>query len=188
MSRRTLRIVLWGVLLVLGLVFVWVAPRVRAGDTDENRARVEQMYADYREDSFSELPDLTVAEARSVADSLAATASPDDDVIWLDVRDARERRISGLPDAIDQQTFVRNREDWADRPVVVYCTVGYRSGLSARELRRKGVEAWNLAGGILAWAHEGGRVLDGRTGEPTRRVHVYGWRWNLLPEGWKAVW
>ncbi|HKK72026.1 MAG TPA: rhodanese-like domain-containing protein [Candidatus Krumholzibacteria bacterium] len=188
MSRRYLRIAAWGVLLVLGLLFVWVAPRVRAGDSETNRARVERMYADYREDSFAELPDLSVDEARARADSLAANEDDADDLVWLDVRDARERRISRLPDAVDRETFARHRDEWSDRPVVVYCTVGYRSGLAARELRRQGIEAWNLAGGILAWAHEGGPVLDGRTGRPTQRVHVYGWRWNLLPEGWKAVW
>lgn len=158
------------------------------GDADDTRSRVDRMYADYKENSFSEIPDLEIAEAVDFADSLEATASTDDDVVWLDVRDPRERRISVLPGAIDRETYEDRRQDLEGRPVIVYCTIGYRSGLTARDLRRQGIEAHNLAGGILAWAHEGGDVVDGRTGAPTRRVHVYGWRWNLLPDGWQGVW
>ena len=51
-----------------------------------------------------------------------------------------------------------------------------------------GVRAYNLAGGILAWVQAGGPVVDGRTGTPTRRVHVYGRKWNLLQPGWEGIW
>lgn len=158
-----------------------------AGDGD-NAARVAQMYEDYRERSFASIPDLEVERAVAYADSLEATDAAADDVVWIDVRDPRERRISTIPGAIDRSTYEERRDDLEGRPVIVFCTVGYRSGLAARDLRRQGVEAHNLAGGILAWAHADRTVVDGRTGEPTRRVHVFGWRWNLLPEGWKAVW
>ena len=170
------------VALALALTVVsGVGHQVRAGGA-ETRERVHRMYEEYRERSFAELPDVGVAEALAFADTNAA------EVVWLDVRDAREQRVSVLPGAVDRKTYREHREEWKDRPVIVYCTVGYRSGLAARDLRRQGIDAHNLAGGILAWVHEGGEVLDGRTGEPTRRVHVYGWRWNLLPDGWTAVW
>ena len=187
MSARS-RWIAGATFLVVALaVLPLVAPSIaRSGDDDA--VRVERMYQDYKERSFAELPDVEVARAAALADSLAATDATADDVVWLDVRDARERRISVLPGAIDRETYEDRREELAGRPVIVYCTVGYRSGLAARDLRRQGVDAHNLAGGILAWAHADGEVLDGRTGEPTRRVHVYGWRWNLLPDGWKAVW
>ena len=45
-----------------------------------------------------------------------------------------------------------------------------------------------LVGGLLGWAHAGGEVVDPGTLEPTRRIHVYGRRWNLLPAGWSGVW
>jgi sodium/bile acid cotransporter 7 len=44
----------------------------------------------------------------------------------------------------------------------------------------------NLRGGLLAWVHAGGKVYDAN-GE-TRRIHVYGRKWNLAPNGYDAVW
>jgi sodium/bile acid cotransporter 7 len=45
---------------------------------------------------------------------------------------------------------------------------------------------YNLRGGILAWVHDGGTVYD-QNGE-TRRIHVYGRKWNLAPNSYQAVW
>jgi rhodanese-related sulfurtransferase len=54
-----------------------------------------------------------------------------------------------------------------DAPVVFYCRVGGRSAMATEAFRASGYEAYNLAGGILAWvaaglpiAPEGGRVSD----------------------------
>lgn len=53
------------------------------------------------------------------------------------------------------------------RPVVFGCRVGARSALATRAFRRAGWDAYNLEGGMLAWADrglplapEGGRVAD----------------------------
>ena len=66
--------------------------------------------------------------------------------------------------------------------VVIFCTAGYRSGVAAKQLQaqRPALRARNLEGGILAWVHAGGDVVD-EEGKPTTRVHVYGSTWNLLP-------
>ena len=64
-------------------------------------------------------------------------------------------------------------------------SVGYRSGSEAARLRRDGLDARNLRGGILEWCHAGQPVVN--AGGPTRRVHVYGARWNFLPEGYEPV-
>jgi len=71
--------------------------------------------------------------------------------------------------------------------VVTYCTIGARSGHAAQRLRERGLPAFNLAGSILSWVDVGGPLIDG-TGAATRRVHVYGGKWNLLPEGYEAIW
>lgn len=59
-----------------------------------------------------------------------------------------------------------------ERPVVFYCRSGNRSGMAAEAFRQAGWNAYNLAGGILAWVEaglpiepEGGGVADGRPPE-----------------------
>ncbi|WP_352907006.1 rhodanese-like domain-containing protein [Mesorhizobium sp. M0816] len=55
--------------------------------------------------------------------------------------------------------------DWADelskdRPVVVYCLYGFQvSGDAVAELRRRGVDASALSGGIAAWHAIGARTV-----------------------------
>ena len=42
-----------------------------------------------------------------------------------------------------------------DRPLVFVCRVGERSGMAADALRGAGREAYNLAGGLVAWSAKG---------------------------------
>ena len=116
------------------------------------------------------------------AEALRATEpSP----LLVDVRPAAERAVSILPGAIPLASL-KTRKDRRERTVVFYCTIGVRSGWAARDWNRNGGRAVNLVGGILAWVHAGGRVITPE-GRPTRRVHVYGPRWNHLPAGWTGV-
>lgn len=105
--------------------------------------------------------------------------------VLVDVREPHERRVSMLPGAISQQDFERHSGRYRSWLVVPYCTIGLRSGLYTRTLRQRGFEARNLAGSALAWAHAG--LPFEAAGKPTRRVHVYGADWNLLPQGYEAV-
>jgi rhodanese-related sulfurtransferase len=43
----------------------------------------------------------------------------------------------------------------SDRPVVFYCRSGSRSRMAAEAFRQAGYDAYNLAGGIHAWAEQG---------------------------------
>jgi rhodanese-related sulfurtransferase len=42
-----------------------------------------------------------------------------------------------------------------ERPVVFYCRVGERSAAAAQAFRASGYEAFNLAGGLIAWDEQG---------------------------------
>ena len=153
-----------------------------AVDSREDATRRVRLFELYREAQAKHLPGAPAIDVEEFQTRLAS-----DEPVVLDVRGRRERRVSILPGAVDLDAFEQMRDSLGDRPVIVYCTIGHRSGEATQRLRAEGVEAFNLAGGILAWAHAGGEVLDGRSGEPTRRVHVYGRRWSLLPEGWRPV-
>jgi rhodanese-related sulfurtransferase len=54
-----------------------------------------------------------------------------------------------------------------DRPVLFYCRVGSRSAMATQAFRAAGFDAYNLEGGLAAWARaglplepEGGTVAD----------------------------
>lgn len=143
----------------------------------QKAAEIETMYADYRQE-FPDVPEVTAAALLRLREA--------EDVVIVDVREDSERKVSTLPGAISLKDFNRDREQYTGRKVVAYCTIGYRSGLAVRELRAVGVEAFNLKGSILAWCHAG-QPLEDADG-PTRRVHVYGKKWNLLPKGYEATW
>ena len=44
---------------------------------------------------------------------------------------------------------------YCERPLVFQCRVGARSGMAAHAFRRAGYDAYNLRGGIAAWAERG---------------------------------
>jgi rhodanese-related sulfurtransferase len=104
----------------------------------------------------------------------------------VDVRTAPERVVSVIPGALSKGEFEAHLSEHARRRILVYCTAGCRSGAYAKELRERGLNAFNLRGGVLAWALNGGPFFDSDE-EPTRRVHVHGQRWNVLPPGYEAV-
>lgn len=104
----------------------------------------------------------------------------------VDVRTAGERRVSMIPGAVSKEEFEAHLADHARSKVLVYCTAGCRSGAYAKALRERGLNAFNLRGGVLAWALSGGQfaTIDGKS---TRQVHVHGERSDVLPPGYEAV-
>jgi sodium/bile acid cotransporter 7 len=165
---------------LLGLSLVPVAACQDPGtlsDT-EKQARIDELYDGYRA-KFPEAPEITV---ETLVERLAGPEPP----VLVDVRSDEERKVSTIPGAISRQEFEEDPARFSGREVVTYCTIGYRSGLYTQKLVGEGWDASNLRGSILAWAH-GGQELD-RGGSTTRQVHVYGARWNLVPEGYAAVW
>lgn len=66
-----------------------------------------------------------------------------------------------------------------DQPIVVYCSVGYRSARVADQLQQAGfTQVYNLEGSIFQWANEGYPVWQ--SDRPTDRVHPYDRMWGLL--------
>ncbi len=104
----------------------------------------------------------------------------------VDVRPDHERNISIIPGAISQAEFEKHSDLYKVKPIVVYCTIGYRSGKYAKELYEQGFQVSNLVGGILSWSHIQGDLVN-NTGA-TNQVHVYKQRFKLVADGYQAVW
>jgi len=149
-----------------------------SGTSDAEKLRtIEAMYEEYKQD-FTDAPDVSVDRLLTMLD--------EGDVVIVDGRPDEERAVSMIPGAISIDELERDLDSHRTQRIVLYCTVGYRSGVQTVELRRRGLDAYNLRGSILAWLHAGQEVVDARG--LTRRVHVYGRTWDLAPKGYEAVW
>ncbi len=122
-------------------------------------------------DKFSDVHGISTPDlAKWLADS--SRVQPQ----LLDVREPDEYAVSHLagaiqvsPDATAKQ--LAGKIDFS-RPVVLYCSVGYRSSVLARRLAVAGVkETMNLEGSIFKWANEG-RPMVSDSGA-TDKAHPY---------------
>jgi len=115
--------------------------------------------------------------------------SEQEEWIIVDVRPQREQNVSTIPGALNDKEFkarIKNRTGERGKQILVYCTAGCRSARYARKLQKQGFKAFNLRGGILAWALDG-RMFVTPGGEFVRRAHVCTREWNVLPPDYEAV-
>ncbi len=139
---------------------------------------------------FPEVPQLQTAE---LADWLANPHR--EPPFLLDVRTEPEFKVSHLPGAVRVDPSAKGIQlrPFLDhhRPIVVYCSVGYRSSDLATRLRAAGqTNVSNLEGSIFAWANEDRPVVTG-SNQPVRVVHPYNQTFGKLlrrdrwPEKWE---
>ena len=94
-----------------------------------------------------------------------ADAAADARLVLVDVRDPHEYREGHAPAArnVPLNSLERQLGELAaiDAPIAFVCQSGMRSGVAVRAARRAGVEARNVAGGMLAWNRAGLPVAQG---------------------------
>ena len=116
--------------------------------------------------------------------------------VLLDIRTVPEFLVSHLRgawqvDTAGSLTAVLNKIP-TNRPVVVYCSVGYRSSEYATKMMKEGfTNVMNLEGSIFQWANEGRPLFA--EGKPASLVHPYNGRFGKLlkpelrPAKWEAA-
>ncbi|QEL21599.1 superoxide dismutase [Bosea sp. F3-2] len=112
-----------------------------------------------------------VSEDGIAAEDLLARLQRQDDLVLLDVCLAEDlaKRSDMIPGA--QLRAPEQIADWADdlpkdKPIVAYCVYGFQvSGDAVAELRRRGLDACSLAGGIAAWHAIGAPTVPLTTAE-----------------------
>ena len=144
---------------------------------EQKRARIEQLSEGYSS-GFPQVAQITTEQL--LAEQMKGN------LLIVDVRESAEQEVSMIPEAITSSQFEQEAQRHKSTTIVTYCTVGYRSGIYAKDLQAKGYSVYSLKGGILSWVHAGQVVVD--SAGPTRRVHVCGPKWNLLPRGYEAIW
>lgn len=128
---------------------------------------------------------VELVSVKGVTDSLNK-----DQVVFLDAREKSEFEVSHIKDAIwiGYNDFSIERLNGIDRSktIVVYCSVGYRSGKVGEQIIAQGYDnVLNLYGGIFEWTNEGNEVVnkDGLTNE----VHGYDAKWGVFLKNAKVV-
>jgi len=110
------------------------------------REKINKLYQSYKK----EFPDV-----QEVGPQVAMELVNTEKVFFIDVRKPDEQGLSRLPGAITADGFFENFEKYNYAIKIGYSTIGYRSGIIAQELKKKGTPMYNLRGGLLAWVHAG---------------------------------
>jgi len=113
---------------------------------------------------------------------LPKTDSFPSDAILLDARQKQEYDTSHLEGArfVSFKEFDLNslKDVSKDQEIIVYCTVGYRSGKIGEKLQKAGyTNVKNMYGGIFEWVNTGNTVVD-KKGKTTDKVHCYNKKWS----------
>ncbi len=120
--------------------------------------------------------------SHSVKEVKPADVSVKSHVVYLDAREKEEYETSHIKNAIwigfndfDERSLAKISKS---KPIVVYCSVGYRSEKITEKMEKLGFEdVSNLYGGIFSWKDAGFKVVDSE-GKYTEKVHTYNKKWS----------
>lgn len=125
-----------------------------------------------------EYPGVTAINSAELQTQLSG---PGQSPVLIDVREPEEFRVSHLDNALNIPSAKAVAAEIPDKetPIVVYCSVGYRSAGVAAELEQLGyTRVRNLQHSIFAWAESGLPLRNGQG--PTNKVHPYNRTWGSL--------
>lgn len=104
------------------------------------------------------------------------------EIILLDAREIKEYNISHIDGALnvgyDNFSISSVKSLNKDKPVYVYCSIGYRSEKIGEQLQKAGFKkVYNVYGGIFNWINTGYELVD-KSGNKTTKVHGYNSSWS----------
>jgi hydroxyacylglutathione hydrolase len=103
---------------------------------------------------LDDAPELIERTSRTTAGALAEALAASDPPLVVDVRAPSELEGGQIDGAVNVPLSRLSTELDAlpaDRPLVVYCSSGYRSAIAASLLAREGRDVSDLVGGLAAW-------------------------------------
>lgn len=108
-----------------------------------------------------------------------------EEVLFLDAREIEEFRVSHIQNAIHVGYNEFSHDKIIDKslsqPIIVYCSVGYRSEKIAEQISERGFKkVHNLYGGIFEWYNQGFKVVN--TSGETSLVHPFNKAWGIWLE------
>lgn len=135
-------------------------------------------------DSFDEMAtDMASVHVDTISASKASELlDSDENIIVLDAREKTEFKVSHIKGAINvgydyfKPSSVKKLDKNAK--VIIYCSVGYRSGKIGERLKDMGFkDVYNMYGGIFDWINKDFPVVDSDE-QKTSKVHSYNEDWG----------
>jgi len=101
---------------------------------------------------------------------------------FLDAREIEEFEVSHIEGAqhigYDDFSFSTIESIPKTTPIVIYCSIGYRSEKIGEKLANKGfTNVQNLYGSIFEWVNQGFPIINA-SGEETMKLHTYNEDWS----------
>ena len=117
------------------------------------------------------VPTVSVAQLKNMSNAFL-----------IDARSEKEFDVSHIQGAhflnYDHPDFKILETIPKNTPIVVYCSIGYRSEKIAKKLQTQGfTNVKNLFGSIFEWVNTENLVVDS-TGKTVNRVHTYNKQWS----------
>ena len=154
---------------------------LRAEPTEPVRELVEEgRWRDIKQEIVEKFPGVTHLSTDQV---LEVRQDQDPRPVVVDVRSEEEFRVSHLEGArnapIGGDLAVALVDVPKSQPIVVYCSVGYRSADAAQQLAAAGfTDVRNYLGSIFEWANRGHPLVN--TDGAARLVHPFDSDWGRL--------
>jgi rhodanese-related sulfurtransferase len=100
-----------------------------------------------------------ISGIRELGPSEAIRMINHDNAVMVDLREDKDYREGHIVNALHLPADPANHpgkfDHYRDKPIIVYCQRGQRSGAYCGKLRKLGFESvYNLKGGLLAWQKE----------------------------------
>jgi rhodanese-related sulfurtransferase len=113
------------------------------------------------------------------------------EVIYLDAREEVEYNVSHVENAmfVGYKKFSLDSMQSIpkDTEIIVYCSVGFRSGSVSKKLIKNGyTNVLNLYGGLFEWSNQELPLVD-NNGKPTLKIHTYNKKWGKWIEKGEKV-
>ncbi len=149
-------------------IFLISCEKGAAGDWEKIRKDIRSTFPAVQQLSTAELQQWLNAQG---------TVKP----LLIDRREEDEYAVSHLHGALfaagEEEALKIIEKEGKNRPIVIYCSVGYRSSILAEKLAEKGhANIYNLEGSIFKWANEGRPIYRGE--EQVHKVHPFNSRWG----------
>ena len=106
-----------------------------------------------------------------------------ENAVFVDSREMREYEVSHISNALfvgyDSLDLSPLQKVDKNKPIIIYCSVGYRSEKVAEKMKALGfTQVYNLYGGIFEWKNQNYPVVD-LEGKETNQVHAYNRVWGI---------